>query len=41
MRIRITSNAASAGLASLSGEQLAAVAEVYDELIRPHVHGRW
>jgi aryl-alcohol dehydrogenase-like predicted oxidoreductase len=34
-------NAASAGLASLSGEQLAAVAEVYDELIRPHVHGRW
>ena len=34
-------NAASAGLASLSGEQLAAVAEVYDELIRPHVHARW
>ena len=34
-------NASSAGLASLSGEQLAAVVEVYDELIRPHVHGRW
>jgi aryl-alcohol dehydrogenase-like predicted oxidoreductase len=34
-------NAASAALSNLSGEQLAAVAEIYDELIRPQVHGRW
>jgi aryl-alcohol dehydrogenase-like predicted oxidoreductase len=34
-------NAASAELASLSAEALAAVAEIYDELIRPHVHDRW
>jgi aryl-alcohol dehydrogenase-like predicted oxidoreductase len=34
-------NAASAELASLSSEQLRAVSEVYDELIRPHVHERW
>ncbi len=34
-------NAASAELPSLSADQLAAVAEVYDRLIRPHVHDRW
>ncbi len=34
-------NAASAQLAPLCAEQLAAVAETYDELIRPHVHDRW
>jgi aryl-alcohol dehydrogenase-like predicted oxidoreductase len=34
-------NAASAEMPSLSAEQLAAVAETYDALIRPHVHGRW
>jgi aryl-alcohol dehydrogenase-like predicted oxidoreductase len=34
-------NAASAELASLSAEALAAVAEIYDELIAPHVHDRW
>ncbi len=34
-------NAASATLPNLSAEQLAGVAEVYDELIRPHVHERW
>jgi aryl-alcohol dehydrogenase-like predicted oxidoreductase len=34
-------NAASAGLPGLSAEQLAAVAEVYERLVRPHVHERW
>jgi aryl-alcohol dehydrogenase-like predicted oxidoreductase len=34
-------NAASADLDRLTAEQLAAVAETYDELIRPHVHDRW
>ncbi len=34
-------NAASADLPPLSHEQLAAVADVYDRLIRPHVHERW
>jgi aryl-alcohol dehydrogenase-like predicted oxidoreductase len=34
-------NAASAGLPDLSAEQLAAVAEIYERLVRPHVHERW
>ena len=34
-------NAASAELPSLSAEQLAAVREIYDRLIRVHVHDRW
>jgi aryl-alcohol dehydrogenase-like predicted oxidoreductase len=34
-------NAASAELPSLSADQLAAVRETYDRLIRPHVHDRW
>jgi aryl-alcohol dehydrogenase-like predicted oxidoreductase len=34
-------NAAAADLAPLSAETLAAVTAVYDELIRPQVHGRW
>ena len=34
-------NAAAAGLPPLSAEDRAAVAEVYDELIRPSVHDRW
>ena len=34
-------NAASAGLPGLSAEQLAAVAEIYERLVRPHVHERW
>jgi len=34
-------NAASAALAPLSAEQLTAVRETYDRLIRPHVHDRW
>jgi aryl-alcohol dehydrogenase-like predicted oxidoreductase len=34
-------NAASAELPPLSQEQLAAVGEIYDQLVRPHVHDRW
>ena len=34
-------NAAAAALSPLSDEQLAGVREVYDRLIRPHVHDRW
>lgn len=34
-------NAAAAGLAPLPAETLAAVTDVYDELIRPQVHDRW
>jgi len=34
-------NAAAAGLAPLTGEQQAAVQEVYDRHIRAHVHDRW
>ena len=34
-------NAAAASLPALSGETMAAVRAVYDDLIRPHVHERW
>jgi aryl-alcohol dehydrogenase-like predicted oxidoreductase len=34
-------NAAAAALAPLPAETMAAVRTVYDELIRPHVHGSW
>jgi aryl-alcohol dehydrogenase-like predicted oxidoreductase len=34
-------NAASAELPALTADQLAAVREIYDRLIRPHVHDRW
>ncbi len=34
-------NAAAANLAPLPTEAHDAVREVYDELIRPHVHDRW
>ena len=34
-------NVAAAGLPALSGEQQAAVREVYDRHIREHVHDRW
>jgi aryl-alcohol dehydrogenase-like predicted oxidoreductase len=34
-------NAAAADLAPLSAEQRAGVRDVYDRLIRPHVHHRW
>ncbi len=38
---QVRQNAASADLPPLREEQLAGVAEVYDRLIRPHVHDRW
>jgi aryl-alcohol dehydrogenase-like predicted oxidoreductase len=38
---QVRANAASAELAPLGAEQLQGVAEVYDRLIRPHVHDRW
>jgi aryl-alcohol dehydrogenase-like predicted oxidoreductase len=34
-------NAASAGLPPLRDEQLRGVRDIYDRLIRPHVHDRW
>jgi aryl-alcohol dehydrogenase-like predicted oxidoreductase len=34
-------NAAAAALPPLSPDDLAAVQQVYDELIRPSVHARW
>ena len=34
-------NAAAAGLPPLGPEAMAKVKAVYDELIRPHVHGSW
>ncbi|WBB69760.1 aldo/keto reductase [Micromonospora sp. WMMD812] len=34
-------NVAAAAQPSLTAEQLAGVREVYDELVRPQVHGRW
>ncbi len=34
-------NAASASLAPLRDDQLAGVRDVYDRLLRPHVHDRW
>jgi aryl-alcohol dehydrogenase-like predicted oxidoreductase len=34
-------NVAAAGLPSLTAEQLAGVRDVYDRLVRPHVHDRW
>jgi aryl-alcohol dehydrogenase-like predicted oxidoreductase len=38
---QLRANAASASLAPLREEQLAAVRDVYDRRIRPHVHERW
>jgi aryl-alcohol dehydrogenase-like predicted oxidoreductase len=38
---QVRQNAASVELAPLGEEELAGVAEVYDRLIRPHVHARW
>jgi aryl-alcohol dehydrogenase-like predicted oxidoreductase len=34
-------NAASASLPPLRDDQLQGVSDVYDRLVRPHVHGRW
>lgn len=36
-----TANAAAADLGPLSADTMAAVRDVYDRLIRPHVHDRW
>jgi aryl-alcohol dehydrogenase-like predicted oxidoreductase len=38
---QVTGNVAAAQLAPLSTDQLAAVQQTYDELIRPHIHDRW
>jgi aryl-alcohol dehydrogenase-like predicted oxidoreductase len=38
---QVRSNAAAARLPPLSESQLAGVRDVYDRLIRPHVHDRW
>jgi len=38
---QVAQNAAAAALPPLREEQLAGVREVYDRLIRPHVHHRW
>jgi aryl-alcohol dehydrogenase-like predicted oxidoreductase len=38
---QVRQNVASAALAPLRPDQLEGVAEVYDRLIREHVHGRW
>jgi aryl-alcohol dehydrogenase-like predicted oxidoreductase len=38
---QVAQNASAASLAPLRDEQLGGVAEVYDRLIRPQVHGRW
>jgi aryl-alcohol dehydrogenase-like predicted oxidoreductase len=38
---QVAQNVASAGLAPLREDQLQGVKDVYDRLIRPHVHDRW
>ena len=38
---QVRQNAAAADLPPLTDEQLAGVVDVYDRLIRPHVHDRW
>jgi aryl-alcohol dehydrogenase-like predicted oxidoreductase len=38
---QVSQNAASAAMKPLTEQQLAGVAEVYDHLIRQHVHARW
>ncbi len=38
---QVSQNVASAALAPLREDQLAGVRDVYDRLIRPHVHDRW
>ncbi len=40
-REQVRGNAAAASIPPLREEQLAAVRDVYDRLIRPHVHDRW
>jgi aryl-alcohol dehydrogenase-like predicted oxidoreductase len=38
---QVRQNVAAAALVPLRAEQLAGVADVYDRLLREHVHGRW
>jgi aryl-alcohol dehydrogenase-like predicted oxidoreductase len=38
---QVAGNVAAASLAPLTDDQLAGVRDVYDRLIRPHVHDRW
>jgi aryl-alcohol dehydrogenase-like predicted oxidoreductase len=38
---QVQGNAAAAALAPLTADQLAGVSDIYDRLIRPHVHTRW
>jgi aryl-alcohol dehydrogenase-like predicted oxidoreductase len=38
---QVRANAAAADLPPLTADQLAAVRDVYDRLIRGHVHHRW
>ena len=38
---QVLQNVAAAEIAPLREEQLAGVREIYDRLIRPHVHDRW
>jgi aryl-alcohol dehydrogenase-like predicted oxidoreductase len=38
---QVDGNMAASDLPPLSSETMAAVQEVYDRLIRPHVHQRW
>jgi len=38
---QVRANAAAAALAPLSAKQLSGVADVYDRLVREHVHPRW
>ena len=38
---QVAQNVAAAALPPLRQDQLAGVRDVYDRLIRPHVHDRW
>jgi aryl-alcohol dehydrogenase-like predicted oxidoreductase len=38
---QVAANAAAAQVATLTTDQRAGVRDVYDRLIRPHVHHRW
>jgi aryl-alcohol dehydrogenase-like predicted oxidoreductase len=38
---QVAGNVAAAQLSPLTADQLAAVQQTYDELIRPHIHDRW
>ena len=40
-RAQAEANAAAAHLSPLTPDRLAGVRDVYDRLIRPHVHDRW